>query len=41
MSRMELKLDMEASRGHQVEETDPRRKEEVVAAKIGNGVYVI
>uniref|UniRef100_M4D864 Uncharacterized protein n=1 Tax=Brassica campestris TaxID=3711 RepID=M4D864_BRACM len=34
-------LDMEASRGHQVAETDPHRKEEVVAAKIGNGVYVI
>ncbi|WZY85009.1 hypothetical protein YC2023_031393 [Brassica napus] len=38
-SRMELKLDMEASRGHQVAETDPHHTEEVVAAKIGNGVY--
>ena len=32
---------MEESRGHQVEETDPRRKEEVAAAKIGNGAYIL
>lgn len=42
MSHMESKLDMEESQDHQVEETDPRRKEEVAAAnKIVNSVYIL